>query len=70
MKTIVAFLLFCGLQLAAQDMQSGPMHKQHQVVSSNNRGEEPRAVRWTLARRRSRVLFHPIEALGVAGRGE
>src|ERR1017187_7345772 len=38
MKTIVAFLLFCGLQLAAQDMQCCPMHKQHQVVSSNNRG--------------------------------
>ena len=43
MKTIVAFLLFCGLQLAAQDMQSCPMHKQHQVVSSNNRGWKNRA---------------------------
>ena len=29
MKTMVTFLLFCGLQLAAQDMQSCPMHKQH-----------------------------------------
>jgi Spy/CpxP family protein refolding chaperone len=29
MKTVVAFLLFCGLQLAAQDMQSCPMHKEH-----------------------------------------
>jgi hypothetical protein len=31
MKTVFAFLLLCGLQLAAQDMQSCPMHKQHQA---------------------------------------
>ena len=29
MKTVIAFLLFSGLQLAAQDMQSFPMHKEH-----------------------------------------
>jgi hypothetical protein len=29
MKTLIAFLLFSGLQLAAQDMQSCPMHKEH-----------------------------------------
>jgi hypothetical protein len=29
MKTIIAVLLFGGLQLAAQDMQSCPMHKEH-----------------------------------------
>jgi hypothetical protein len=27
MKTLVIFALFCGLQLAAQDMKSCPMHK-------------------------------------------
>jgi hypothetical protein len=31
MRTLAAFLLICGLQLAAQDMQSCPMHKQHQA---------------------------------------
>jgi TusA-related sulfurtransferase len=31
MRTIVAFLLLCGLPLAAQDMQSCPMHKEHQA---------------------------------------
>jgi hypothetical protein len=29
MKIILTVLLFCGLQLAAQDMQSCPMHKEH-----------------------------------------
>lgn len=29
MKIIVTLFLFCGLQLAAQDMQSCPMHKEH-----------------------------------------
>ena len=29
MKTVIAFLIFGGLQLAAQDMQSCPMHKEH-----------------------------------------
>ena len=29
MKTLIAFLLLCGLQLAAQDMQSCPRHKDH-----------------------------------------
>jgi Spy/CpxP family protein refolding chaperone len=29
MKTVVAFLLVCGLQSAAQDMRSCPMHKEH-----------------------------------------
>jgi hypothetical protein len=32
MKTVVvALLLFCGLQLAAQDVQSDSMHKEHQA---------------------------------------
>jgi hypothetical protein len=31
MKTVVAFLLLCGLQLAAQDVQSCPMHREHQA---------------------------------------
>jgi len=29
MKTVIVFLLFSGLQVAAQDMQSCPMHKEH-----------------------------------------
>jgi hypothetical protein len=29
MKMIVTLLLLCGMQLAAQDMQSCPMHKEH-----------------------------------------
>jgi TusA-related sulfurtransferase len=29
MKTIVAFLVFSGLQLAGQDMEHCPMHKEH-----------------------------------------
>ena len=29
MKTVIAFLIFGVLQLAAQDMQSCPMHKDH-----------------------------------------
>jgi hypothetical protein len=31
MKIVIALFLFCGLQLPAQDMQSCPMHKQHQA---------------------------------------
>jgi hypothetical protein len=31
MKTVFAVLLLCGLPMAAQDMQSCPMHKQHQA---------------------------------------
>ncbi|MGA7909386.1 MAG: hypothetical protein WCA16_18410 [Candidatus Sulfotelmatobacter sp.] len=46
MKTIVAFLLLCGLQLAAQDMQSCPMHKEHtrgasqHQIDVNKHGDE------------------------------
>ena len=29
MKTLIALFLFCGLQLAAQDVQSCPMHKEN-----------------------------------------
>jgi hypothetical protein len=29
MKIIISFFLLCGLQLAGQDMQSCPMHKEH-----------------------------------------
>ena len=36
MKTIVALLLLCGLQLAAQDMQSCPMHKEHMKAASQH----------------------------------
>src|SRR5882762_7361812 len=36
MKTVIAFLLFSGLQLAAQDMQSCPMHKEHMKAASQH----------------------------------
>jgi hypothetical protein len=35
MKTAVAFLLLCGLQLAAHDMQSCPMHKEHMKATEH-----------------------------------
>ncbi|MFZ0285074.1 MAG: hypothetical protein WAL32_07570 [Terriglobales bacterium] len=36
MKTFIAFLLFSGLQLAAQDMPSCPMHKQHMQMKDGS----------------------------------
>lgn len=43
MKTIIAFLLLCALQLAAQDqnkdMQSCPMHEKHFAASPQHRAE-------------------------------
>src|SRR6202035_951559 len=39
MKTVIAFLLFGGLQLAAQDMQSSPMHKEHMKEASQHQAE-------------------------------
>ena len=39
MKTVVAFLAFFGLQLAAQDMQSCPMHKEHMKEPSQHQAD-------------------------------
>jgi hypothetical protein len=39
MKTVIAFLLFSGLQLAAQDMQSCPMHREHMKEASQHQAE-------------------------------
>jgi len=39
MKTVIAFLLFSGLQLAAQDMQSCPMHKEHMKESAQHQAD-------------------------------
>ncbi len=39
MKTLVALLLFCGLPVAAQDMQSCPMHKSHKKDASQHQAE-------------------------------
>jgi hypothetical protein len=39
MKTIIVFLLFGGLPLAAQDMQSCPMHKEHVKQASQQQTE-------------------------------
>jgi len=39
MKTVVTLLLFCGLQVAAQDMQSCPMHKEHMKNSSQHQAD-------------------------------
>ena len=39
MKTVIAFLLFGGLQLAAQDMQSCPMHKEHMKEAAQHQAD-------------------------------
>src|ERR1022692_628731 len=39
MKTVVAFLLFSGLQLVAQDMQSCPMHKEHMKEAAQHQAD-------------------------------
>ena len=35
MKTLIALLLLCGLPVAAQDMQSCPMHKEHMKAAQH-----------------------------------
>src|SRR5882762_4582748 len=37
MKTVIVLLLACGLQLAAQDMRSCPMHKDHAKNAAQHR---------------------------------
>jgi hypothetical protein len=39
MKIAIAFLIFCGLQLAAQDTQSCPMHKEHMKEASQHQAD-------------------------------
>jgi hypothetical protein len=39
MKTVAAMLLFCGLQLAAQDMPSCPQHKEHMKGASQHQAD-------------------------------
>jgi len=39
MKTLIALLLFSGLQLGAQDMQSCPMHKEHLKAASQHQAD-------------------------------
>jgi hypothetical protein len=39
MKTAIVFLLLGGLQLAAQDMQSCPMHKKHMTEGSQHQAD-------------------------------
>lgn len=39
MKTVIAFLLVGGLQLAAQDMQSCPMHKEHMKEAAQHQAD-------------------------------
>ena len=39
MKTVVAFFVFFGLQLAAQDMQSCPLHKEHMKEASQHQAD-------------------------------
>ena len=36
MKALIALLLFSGLQVGAQDMQSCPMHKEHMKAASRH----------------------------------
>jgi len=39
MKALIAFILFSGLQSAAQDMQSCPMHKEHMKEASQHQAD-------------------------------
>ena len=39
MKTLIALLLFSGLQLGAQDMQSCSMHKEHMKAASQHQAD-------------------------------
>jgi hypothetical protein len=39
MKTVIAFLIFGGLRLAAQDMQSCPMHKEHMKEAAQHQAD-------------------------------
>jgi hypothetical protein len=39
MKTVIILLLFSGLQLAAQDMQSCPMHKEHMKEAEQHQAD-------------------------------
>lgn len=39
MKTIVAFLMLSAMQLAAQDMESCPMHKEHSREAAQHRAD-------------------------------
>src|SRR5579872_7614229 len=39
MKTVIAFLMFGGLHVAAQDMQSCPMHKEHMKAASQHQAD-------------------------------
>ena len=39
MKIVITLLLFGGLQLAAQDMQSCPMHKEHMKEASQHQAD-------------------------------
>jgi hypothetical protein len=38
MKSVIAFLMFGTLQLAAQDMPSCPMHKEHMKEAAQHQG--------------------------------
>ena len=39
MKTVIAFLMFGALQLAAQDIQSCPMHKEHMKEAAQHQAD-------------------------------
>src|ERR1700724_3310568 len=39
MRTVIAFLIFGALPLAAQDMQSCPMHKEHMKEASQHQAD-------------------------------
>ncbi len=39
MKTVIVFLLVCGLRLTAQDMQSCPMHDEHMKAASQHQAD-------------------------------
>jgi hypothetical protein len=39
MKTVIALFLVCGLQLAAQEMQSCPMHEEHMKAAVKHQAD-------------------------------
>ena len=55
MKIVIVVLLFVGLQLAAQDMQSCPMHKEHMKGATQHQADVEKAAK------RMSFRFHPGE---------
>jgi len=59
MKTVIAFLMFGALQLATQDMQSCPMHKEHMKEAAQDQADVKNTVmrRWDFRMTRPAIIF-------------